>query len=310
MRVSARPASLRHEKMETQCSLGNASARNAACRILHQLPPGRTDGRWSYLASDYGVLAFRSQTAAVLTIEVVEVEGTEIAPEDATLEAGWISSHRNKQRKHASNAPALPTGQGNASDTPMLNGSAQRLSRKPRQPRLPDDHVKVVIRPRDGPNLSKVREAQLRNAILREVDRHATLLKEDIYCTCVEANLIVVSTPQLSNAKIYSRISKLQVKTETYHVRAYVTSPENRAKGVIHNIPPYGFPEDISASLVHDRSPTILQARRMGKTNTILIVFDGDQVPFYVYYRGGEYKCYLHKKRTKVCDKFGAVGHR
>ncbi|KAH8008985.1 hypothetical protein HPB51_008556 [Rhipicephalus microplus] len=169
-------------------------------------------------------------------MEVVEVEETQVAPEDATLEAGWITSHRNKQRKHASNAPASPTGQGSASDTPMLNGSAQRLSRKPRQPRLPDDHVKVVIRPRNGLNFSQVRRAQLCDAILREVDLHAMLLKEDIYRTCVEANLIVVSTPHLSSAEIYSRISKLQVKTETYDVRAYVTSPENTAKGVIHNI--------------------------------------------------------------------------
>ncbi|KAH8041146.1 hypothetical protein HPB51_013806 [Rhipicephalus microplus] len=192
----------------------------------------------------------------------------------------------------------------------MLNGSAQRLPRKPRQPRLPDDHVKVVIRPRDGLNLSKGGEAQLCDAFLREVDLHATLLKEDIYRTYVEANLIVVSAPQLFNAEIYSRISKLQVETETYDVRAYVTSPENTAKGVIYNIPPYDSPEDISASLVNDRNPTILQARRMGKTNTVLIVFDGAQVPFHVYYRGAEFKCYLHKKCNEVCDKGGAVGHR
>ncbi|KAH8024968.1 hypothetical protein HPB51_002382 [Rhipicephalus microplus] len=100
------------------------------------------------------------------------------------------------------------------------------------------------------------------------------------------------------------------VETETYDVRAYVASPENTEEGVILNIPPYNSPEDISASLVNDRNPTILQARRMGKTNTVLIVFDGDQVPFNVYYRGAEYKCYQHKKRTEVCDKCGAVGHR
>ncbi|KAH8026758.1 hypothetical protein HPB51_024307 [Rhipicephalus microplus] len=114
----------------------------------------------------------------------------------------------------------------------------------------------------------------------------------------------------LPEIKIYSRISKLQVETETYDVRAYVSSPENTAKGVNRNIPPYDSPEDISASLANDRNPTILQARRMGKTNTVLIVFDDDQVPFLVYYQGAEYKCCLHKKRTEVCDKCGAVGHR
>ncbi|KAH6923655.1 hypothetical protein HPB50_004395 [Hyalomma asiaticum] len=243
-------------------------------------------------------------------MDVVEVEGTEITPEDATLEAGWISSHRKKQHKHASNAPTSSTPQNSITGIAMSDVSSQRPARKPRQPRLPDNHVKVLIRPRDGLNLSKMGEAQVRDAILREVDLNATLLKEDIYRTCVETNLIVVSTPHLSNAEIYSGITKLQVETKTYDVRAYVTSPDNTAKGVIHHIPPYDSPEAISASLVNDQNPTILQARRMGTTNTALIVFDGDQVPFHAYYRGAEYKCYLHKKRTEVCVKCGAVGHR
>ncbi|KAH8039615.1 hypothetical protein HPB51_007815 [Rhipicephalus microplus] len=124
-------------------------------------------------------------------MEVVAVEGTEITPQDATLKAGWISSHQNKQRKHASEAPASPAGQDSASDTPMLNGSAQCLARKCRQPRLPDKHVKVAIRPRDGLNLSIVGEAYLCDAIQREMDLYATLLKEDIYRTSVETDLIV-----------------------------------------------------------------------------------------------------------------------
>ncbi|KAH8009238.1 hypothetical protein HPB51_013427 [Rhipicephalus microplus] len=192
-----------------------ASRRDASATQLHPARPRRV---------------LPSEIAAVLAIEVVAVEGTGITSEDATLEAGLISSHRNKQRKHASNAPASPIGQGSASDTPMLNKSPRRLPRKPRQPRLPDDHVKVVIHPKAGLNLSKVGEAQLRDAILREVDLHATLLKEDIYHTRVEANLIIVSTPNISNAEMYSRISNLQVETETYDVRAYATSPKTQQR--------------------------------------------------------------------------------
>ncbi|KAH6920451.1 hypothetical protein HPB50_028561 [Hyalomma asiaticum] len=119
----------------------------------------------------------------------------------------------------------------------MSNGSSQRPARKPRQPRLPDNHVKVVIRPRDGLNLSKMGEAQVRDAILREVGLNATLLKEDIHRACVETNVIVACTPHLSNAEIYSQITKLQVESKTYDVRAYVASLENTAKGVIHNTP-------------------------------------------------------------------------
>ncbi|KAH7950086.1 hypothetical protein HPB49_019493 [Dermacentor silvarum] len=47
----------------------------------------------------------------------------------------------------------------------------------------------------------------------------------------------------------------------------------------------------------------------MGNTNSVLIVFDGKQVPYDVYYRGAEYKCYLHNKYIEVCDICGTVGH-
>ncbi|KAH7948826.1 hypothetical protein HPB49_002690 [Dermacentor silvarum] len=48
----------------------------------------------------------------------------------------------------------------------------------------------------------------------------------------------------------------------------------------------------------------------MGNTNSVLIVFDGKQVPYHAYYRGAEYKCYLHKKRNEVCDICGTVGYK
>ncbi|KAH6934249.1 hypothetical protein HPB50_022621 [Hyalomma asiaticum] len=118
-------------------------------------------------------------------MDVVVVEETEIIPEDATLEAGWISSQRNKHRKHTSNAPTSPTPQNSISGTAISNGHishstaiSQRPARKPRQLRLPDNHVKVVIRLKEGLNLSKMGEAQVRDAILREVDLNAVLLKE------------------------------------------------------------------------------------------------------------------------------------
>ncbi|KAH7959830.1 hypothetical protein HPB49_014067 [Dermacentor silvarum] len=69
-------------------------------------------------------------------------------------------------------------------------------------------------------------------------------------------------------------------------------------KGVIHNIPDYDTAEDITKSLIYKKNPTILQARRMGNTNSVIIIFEGPNIPFYVYYRGAEYRCYLHKKKV------------
>ncbi|KAH7941148.1 hypothetical protein HPB49_010434 [Dermacentor silvarum] len=91
---------------------------------------------------------------------------------------------------------------------------------------------------------------------------------------------------------------------------AYATSPEDTAKYVIHNIPEAESKEDITKSLVNIRNPTILQARRMGKTTSVFIVFKNEEVPYFVYCRGTEYRGYLHKNKNEICGACGRLGHR
>ncbi|KAH7932972.1 hypothetical protein HPB49_005986 [Dermacentor silvarum] len=170
--------------------------------------------------------------------------------------------------------------------------------------------IKIVIRPRDGFNVSKLGDAQIPESI-RQITGIATeQAEEDIHRSCADNNVIVVSTPIMSNAEKYCRIRGIQIGALCYAATAYATTPKDTAKGVIHNIPSYDTEQDITKSLVYKKNPTILQARGMGNKNSVLIVFDGRQVPYHVYYRGAEYKCYLHKKHIEVCDICSTVGHR
>ncbi|XP_065297018.1 uncharacterized protein [Dermacentor albipictus] len=244
-------------------------------------------------------------------MEVVEVEGTKIAPEEVSVEAGWLVSHR-KQRQTTQASSLLIHGSLHATASARTESTEQPALRRraPRQPRLPKNDIKIVIRPRDGFNVSKLGDAQIRDSILQITGITTKEAEDDIYRSCTDNNVIVVSTPMMSNAEKYCRIRSLPIGAVRYAATAYVTPPEDTAKGVIHNIPSYDTDEDITNSLIYKKNPTILQARRMGKTNSVLIVFDGKQVPYHVYYRGAEYKCYLHKKRIEVCDICGTVGHR
>ncbi|KAH9377532.1 hypothetical protein HPB48_013043 [Haemaphysalis longicornis] len=108
----------------------------------------------------------------------------------------------------------------------------------------------------------------------------------------------------------FPRISELKIGEAQYAAVAYTTSPEDSVKGVIHNVPSYDSAEDIARSLIYSRNPTALHARRMGKTNSVIIAFAGTKVPYFVYYRGAEYRCFLHKKKHEVCAACGKVGHR
>ncbi|KAG0426579.1 hypothetical protein HPB47_026317 [Ixodes persulcatus] len=76
----------------------------------------------------------------------------------------------------------------------------------------------------------------------------------------------------------------IKIGARTYSSTTYITAPDNSAKGVIHNIPSYDSPADIERSLERN-TPRVLQARRLGETASVLIVFEGKSVPYYVNYR-------------------------
>lgn len=152
--------------------------------------------------------------------------------------------------------------------------------------------------------------AQLRDGVLRAAAVSPERASDDIFRLQPGQNILVVSTPTMENAKKYCSIKEIQVESQTYATTAYVTPPDDTSKGVIHNIPNYDTQEDITKSLVNSKNPAILQARRMGKTSSVIIVFEGTKVPHYVYYRGAEYRCFLHKKKVEVCNTCGRLGHR
>lgn len=73
-------------------------------------------------------------------------------------------------------------------------------------------------------------------------------------------------------------------------------------KGVIHSIPDYDTQEDITESLIYEK-------RRMGKMNSVIIVFEETKFSLHTYYCGTEYRCFLHKKKVEVCNACGRLGH-
>lgn len=244
-------------------------------------------------------------------MEVVEVEGEAISPEDYENDAGWITSHQQRSsRAQARLTDRVSRSQDGARREPAHKIQNHLGVRRPRLPPLPREDIKIVIRPRDGLNTSRVSYAQLRDGVLRAAAVSTERASDDVFRLHPGQNIMVVSTPTMENAKKYCSIKELKIGNQTYATTAYVTPPENTSKGVIHNIPNYDTQEDVTKSLVNSKNPAILQARRMGKTSSVIIVFEGTKVPHYVYYRGAEYRCFLHKKKVEVCNTCGHLGHR
>ncbi|KAH6927768.1 hypothetical protein HPB50_008426 [Hyalomma asiaticum] len=96
---------------------------------------------------------------------------------------------------------------------------------------------------------------------------------------------------------------------KTYQVTPYMTAPEDTSRGIIRGIPDYDNPEDIEKCLVNERNPGILHAKRMGRTNQAIIVFQGMYVPRYVYYRSSpsDHRC---EPKCLLCGRDHPTGDR
>ncbi|KAH9372168.1 hypothetical protein HPB48_010703 [Haemaphysalis longicornis] len=162
----------------------------------------------------------------------------------------------------------------------------------PRQPNLPKEDIKIVLRPRDRLNVSRIIQAPLKDGILRGAALKAEETTEDTFRTNNFKSSIVASTAIMERSAKYNRITELSIGGQMHESTAYATPPEDSTKGVIHNFPVENRNDDITHSLAYRRNPRILQARRLGKTNSSVIVFEGELL----LCRGVEYRAYMQEK--------------
>ncbi|KAM7315714.1 hypothetical protein ISCGN_005497 [Ixodes scapularis] len=248
----------------------------------------------------------------------IEVDGELISPEEITEEAGWLTSHRRRGARALAQLGLTPghshdqegAGSPPTYRQPRAEKQTIRKPRLPRQPPLPKEDIKIVLRQREGLDITKISHAELRDGVLRATGLGYDEAAEDLLRINPAKNIIVASTPSMEHASKYTAVKELRYGEKSYNVTAYAAPPEDTVKGIIHDIPEYDSAEDITRSLIYKKNTTILQARRMGRTNSAIIVFEGTKVPYYVYYRGAEYRCFIHKKRHEVCDGCGRLGHR
>ncbi|KAG0411399.1 hypothetical protein HPB47_011505 [Ixodes persulcatus] len=241
-------------------------------------------------------------------MEVV-VEGEVIAPED--LNADWIPVHTARKKARQ---PKIPSPKPSNPTERLASRSSPRPGFKPRPPqlpRLPDDDYKIVIRPRGGLNLSSMSTGKLQDLIFNTAQTNYDAARADQIRINATQNSILISTPSEERARTYFNLHTLRIGEENYPLATYVADPANTSRGIIFDVPEYDTPENISRYLIdYNHDPAILLARRMGKTNSVQIVFDSPEVPHWVSYHGAPYRCVLFKHKTEACNICWKIGHR
>lgn len=246
--------------------------------------------------------------------------------------AGWtvVVSRREKKRQEPGN-PSQRDTQTAGKPSKTLSASNAKLKEVRRREqkaqyvakvnanmaksaRMPtfakkDEH-RVVVRPRGGLVVSATKMSVLRAAIIAAANIKIEEAEDDSFAPNVAQNIIVLSTPSEARSFRYGSIRNITVEECTYETFAYKSTPDNTSRGVISGVGREEPEEQITRFLVNKHNPTIMAAHRLGNSESVVILFEGNKVPRYVKYGGFVTKCTLYRQHREVCTTCGQIGHR
>ncbi|KAH7985308.1 hypothetical protein HPB51_026844 [Rhipicephalus microplus] len=183
-----------------------------------------------------------------------------------------------------------------------------KVLRASKMPRLPRDDIKVIIRPRDGLNTRSTCGASLDKAIRNR----AGVGDDEMITICLNPmqNILVISTPEESTATKIAKMKVLTINGKRYKTNAYVSAPENMTKGIIRNVPLNYNQDQLVEALVNTRNPSLMYAKRLGSTTNVILLYEGNRVPSWVYFNSVMIRVSLYRKQIDFCKECGRLGHR
>ncbi|KAL3198799.1 hypothetical protein MRX96_044269 [Rhipicephalus microplus] len=201
--------------------------------------------------------------------------------------------------------------------TPALVVQAARPPQLPRRrpmPRLPSEHYKIVVRPRHPINLSNIGLATPIEAIQNtaKVDP-AQVEKEDQIIIHPIKNTLTVSTPDRIRAESYRSLEVLRSQryNKNLPVATYVPAPDDSIRGVVYKAYTDETDHDLQAQLVK-KNPDIpiVNARRVGSSNHLVITFAGHKLPATIRFRCFTLEVLPFRERPEAYFNCRKLGHR
>lgn len=203
-------------------------------------------------------------------------------------------------------------GRGTASD--QKSADVERRSRpRQRAPPLPRNDIKIILKPKPGLAVRDLKTYEVARAIMEAAGGSAAGFKCDDMIIRLRpgSNIVIVSTALEEHGKRIEKIKHLNLNGKSHPMSTYVTTPEYLLKGVIHGINTDVTDDEIIDNIcVRTQGVEVLQARRLGGSKTVLLMFDGDVLPRYVYLFGGETPCVPYQPTRQYCRTCQETGHR
>ncbi|KAH7941486.1 hypothetical protein HPB49_014337 [Dermacentor silvarum] len=238
------------------------------------------------------ITSVETKIQAKLTTDV-DASPSQPQEESTDCAGDWLTVKRRKQRSKEAPKNTDPAAE-----------AQQRSPRRP--PPLPKQHLKVILRPREGLVFSKWPTPVIARAVLTAGGYPRTTPTQNLIVRIEsKQNIAVVSTSSEDMEARIRDINTVHLGAKEYAVATYIAPPADSARGI-----PQGTTdaELIRGLYAHKRN--ILQARMLGPCATTLITFEGRTVPRYITFDGGEIRCLPYRHTVKVCNACHQMGHR
>lgn len=210
------------------------------------------------------------------------------------------------QSRETPQTATTPGLQSSSTQLRVLHTTAQKIKQLPP---LPPDGFKVVFRSQGGLDLTTLQPRYLLTALMQAAaltdPSTLTLRIHPVNNTCT------VSAVNEKDALKLVQLQHITYDKHEYAMTAYIAPPDGSVRGVITNAYWKESPQELLADLI-SRNPheTILDARRMGLTRSILITFGQATVPRKIVYGGGLHLCTPYTPRVETCSNCRTIGHR
>ncbi|KAH7958638.1 hypothetical protein HPB49_003599 [Dermacentor silvarum] len=245
------------------------------------------------------------------TITAQELQSDDWTPVLYNAYASRLASSP-KQPHHSGNATseaANPNARNAAHDATLATRSGKTLARLPPATKETRLTVQLVVRPRGELRLLDVSTPRLTKAVQTQLRR--TLPDDFCLRTHPTNNTFTMATTHSPTAETLKTLTSLAIGDQTYPCTAYVAPTPGYTRGVITNAYDDETPMQLYQDLVR-RNPeyTILAARRMGKTHSILITLDANAVSHSIKDMGAIHRCTLYRGSPGACTDCRQPGHR
>ncbi|KAH8036799.1 hypothetical protein HPB51_005804 [Rhipicephalus microplus] len=238
----------------------------------------------------------------------IAMKGDDVTPEELQGNEWFFILKRGQESRAKSHAARQSGTQRGV--TAMPNATLRRVAAASRLPAMPCSHNRVIVSQGGGLNVQACSPHRILAALTMAAQLAPSVTEEDIICANSMQNIFVVSTPSATNAAAYSRVTEIILTDQRHPVTAYLSPAGITSRAVIRGVDTDYDDAALNRMLIQPRNSSLLGARRIKNTETVILIFNGLKVPNYVYCGQAIYRCTLYKRQIDTCRTCGQVGHR